>query len=318
MDRGNAKLAVEATMKNAGLFDLLFDATLTEIMVNPDGKLWVDRVGKGMEDTGRKIPSEHVEAIIRCVASYNHTVCHENLPLLEADLIDFGYARFQGVLPPVTLAPAISIRRKAILNYSLDELCQKKGMLTQVQVTIIRKAVTEKKNIIISGGTNTGKTTLANAILKEFPDSDRVVTLEDTMELETSIIRNCFPLRTMNGTISMDALLRTALRLRPDRILIGEVRGKECWCLLKTFASGDSCSGGLCTIHSWGGKRTLVRLEQLVLEASIKEVPRELIGEVIDLDIHLKKDAKTGKRWVDTIFSINGYRDGEYEVEAIG
>jgi len=218
----------------------------------------------------------------------------------------------------VTLAPAISIRRKAILNYSLDELCQKKGMLTQVQVTIIKRAVTERKNIIISGGTNTGKTTLANAILKEFPDSERVVTLENTMELETSIIRNCFPLRTMNGTISMDTLLRTALRLRPDRILIGEVRGKECWCLLKTFASGDSGSGGLCTIHGWGGKRTLVRLEQLVLEASIREIPRELIGEVIDMDIYLKKNPKTGKRWVDKIFSINGYRDGEYEVEIIG
>ena len=316
MDRDNAKLAVEATMKSAGIFDLLFDVTLTEIMVNPDGKLWVDRVGKGMEDTGRKIPPEHVEAIIRCVASYNHTVCHENQPLLEADLIDFGYARFQGVLPPVTLAPAISIRRKAILNYSLDELCQKKGMLTQVQVTIIRRAVTDKKNIIISGETNTGKTTLANSLIKEFAESDRVVTLEDTMELETSIIKNCFPLRTMNGTISMDTLLRTALRLRPDRILIGEVRGKEAWSFLKILSSGHS--GGLCTIHAFGGKSTLVRLEQLVLEASIREIPRELIGDVIDLDIHLKKDTKPGKRWVDKIFSINGYRDGEYKVETIG
>jgi type IV secretion system protein TrbB len=201
-------------------------------------------------------------------------------------------------------------------NYSLDELCQKKGMLTQVQAVIIRRAVTEKKNIIISGGTNTGKTTLANAILKEFAESDRVVTLEDTMELETSIIRNCFPLRTMNGTISMDTLLRTALRLRPDRVLIGEVRGKECWCLLRGLSAGHN--GGLCTIHAFGGKRTLARLEQLVLEASIKEIPRELIGEVIDMDIYLKKDSKTGKRWVDTIFSIHGYRDGEYEVKAIG
>ncbi len=315
MDRGNARLAVEATMKNAGLFDLLFDSTLTEIMVNPDGRLWVDRVGKGMEDTGRKIPPEHVEAIIRCVASYNHTVCHENQPLLEADLIDFGYARFQGVLPPVTLAPAISIRRKAILDYSLDDLCQKKRMLTKGQTAIIRKAVTERKNIIISGGTNTGKTTLANALLKEFADADRVVTLEETMELDTVVVKNCFPLRTMNGTVSMDALLRTALRLRPDRVLIGEVRGKEAWSLLKILSSGHS--GGLCTIHAFGGKRTLVRLEQLVLEASIREIPRELIGDVIDLDIHLKKDTKTGKRWVDKIFSINGYRDGEYEVEII-
>jgi type IV secretion system protein TrbB len=316
MDRGNAKLAFEATMKNAGLFDLLFDTTLTEIMVNPDGKLWVDRVGKGMEDTGRKIPPEHVEAIIRCVASYNHTVCHENLPLLEADLIDFGYARFQGVLPPVTLAPAISIRRKAILNYSLDELCQKKGMLTQVQINIIRKAVTDKKNIIISGGTNTGKTTLANAILKEFRESERVITLEITMELEISVVKNIFPLRTVNDTVSMDALIRTALRLRPERIIIGEVRGKEAWSFLKVLSSGHS--GGLCTIHAFGGKRTLVRLEQLVLEASIREIPRELIGDVIDLDIYLKKDPKTGKRWVDKIFSINGYRDGEYKVETIG
>jgi type IV secretion system protein TrbB len=316
MDRGNAKMAVEATMKSAGIFDLLFDSSLTEIMINPDGKLWVDRVGKGMEDTGRKIPPEHVEAIIRCVASYNHTVCHENLPLLEADLIDFGYARFQGVLPPASLAPAISIRRKAILNYSLDDLCQKKGMLTKDQAAIIRRAVTGKKNIIVSGDASTGKTTLANGLLKEFADSDRVVTLEDTMELETSIIKNCFPLRTMNGTVSMDALLRTALRLRPDRVLIGEVRGKEAWSLLKVLSSGHS--GGLCTIHAFGGKRTLVRLEQIVLEASIREIPRELIGDVIDLDIHLKKDTKTGKRWVDKIFSINGYRDGEYKVETIG
>lgn len=313
MNTDNTRQAVEVTMKNASIYELLFDSTITEIIVNPDGKLWVDRVGIGLEFTGIKIPSEQVEAIIRCVASLNNTICHKDSPLLEADLIDFGYARFQGVLPPVTLAPAFSIRRKAILNFSLDELASVKFMATKKQVTFIKKMIAEKKNIIISGATNTGKTTFANAVMKEFADTDRIVTLEDTMELETSIIKNCFPLRTMNGTVTMDDLLRTALRLRPDRILIGEVRGKEAWSLLKILSSGHD--GGICTVHAHGGKNTLMRLEQLVLEASIRQIPTKLIGEVIDIIIHIEFDKKTGLRKVSDITRVHGFDGNEYVVE---
>ncbi|MBT6339526.1 MAG: Flp pilus assembly complex ATPase component TadA [Desulfobacula sp.] len=316
MIRENERLAVEATMKNAGVYDLLYDNDLTEIMANPDGKLWVDRLGKGREFTGIIIPAEKREAVIITCASYCGELCHKKLPLLEADLIDFGYARFQGVLPPVTHAPAFSIRRKAILNYSLDELSEAKGMLTKDHVYIIRAAVIEKKNILIAGGTNTGKTTFANAILKEFADNERVITLEDTMELETSIIKDCFPLRTMNGTVTMDTLLRTALRLRPDRILLGEVRGKEAWSLLKALSSGHS--GGLCTIHAFGGKSALTRLEQLALEASIKQIPKDLIGEVIDIIVHIEFDAKSGIRKIADITKVHGFDGKEYIVEKVG
>ncbi len=316
MDRENAKLAVEATMKNAGVYDLLYDPDLTEIMVNPDGKLWVDQLGKGREFTDIIIPAEKREAVIITCASYCGELCHQKLPLLEADLIDFGYARFQGVLPPVTHAPAFSIRRKAILNFSLDELSKVKGMLTKDQVKIIRTAVIEKENILIAGGTNTGKTTFANAILKEFSDNERVITLEDTMELETSIITDCFPLRTINGTVPMYTLVRTALRLRPDRILLGEVRGKEAWSLLKALSSGHS--GGLCTIHAFGGESALIRLEQLALEASIKQIPKVLVGEVIDIIVHIKFDAKSGIRKISDITRVHGFDGNDYILEKVG
>lgn len=302
-------------MKNAGVFDLLSDPGLTEIMANPDGRLWVDRLGNGREDTGINISPEKREAVIRTAASYTGVVCCRTSPLLEADLVDFGYARFQGVLPPITHAPAFSIRRKAVLNLGLDELSEKKGMLTKKQVQIIRQAVKVKKNILIAGGTGTGKTTFANAVLKEFAETDRVVTLEDTMELETTIIKDCFPLRIMNGTVNMDDLLRTALRLRPDRIIVGEVRGKEAWSLLKTLSSGHS--GGLCTIHAFGGVSALRRLEQLVLEASVRQVPKELIGEVIDIIIHIGFDPKTGIRKVSSIAQVHGYNGTDYVLEPV-
>lgn len=316
MNRENEKFALEASLKNAGVYDLLFDKDLSEIMVNPDGKLWVDRIGKGREFTGELISPEKIEAVIRTAASYTGVVCHKASPLLEADLVDFGYARFQGVLCPITHAPAFSIRRKAILDFSLDQLAEEKNMLSKEQVKIIRKAVHDLQNVIISGGTNTGKTTFANAILKEFAETDRIVTLEDTMELETSLIKDVFPLRTMNGTVTMDDLLRTALRLRPDRILVGEVRGGEAWSLLKALSSGHS--GGLCTVHAFGGKSTLSRLEQLVLEAGIRQVPRELIGEVIDVIIRIDFDDKTCARLVTDITTVHGYDGNNYVLEQIG
>jgi type IV secretion system protein TrbB len=187
--------------------------------------------------------------------------------------------RFEGLLPPVVTAPAFAIRKPAIAVFTLDDYIAA-GIMAGAQAETLRKAVRERRNVLVAGGTSTGKTTLTNALLAEVAKTtDRVVLIEDTRELQCRS-PNLVALRTKDGVASLSDLVRSSLRLRPDRIPIGEVRGAEALDLLKAWGTGHP--GGVGTIHAGTALGALRRLEQLIQEAVVT-VPRALIAETIDV-----------------------------------
>ena len=256
----------------------LDDQGVVEIMLNPDGRLWLDRLTTGLEDTGARLSSEDGERIIRLVAHHVGAEVHAGAPRVSAELPETG-ERFEGVLPPIVYAPAFSIRKPAVAVFSLDDYVTG-GVITKHQGAILRAAIAERKNVLVAGGTSTGKTTLANALLAEVARSnDRVVLIEDTRELQCAA-PNLVSLRTKDGVASLSDLVRSSLRLRPDRIPIGEVRGSEALDLLKAWGTGHP--GGVATIHAGSALGALRRLEQLIQEAVVT-VPRALIAETIQI-----------------------------------
>ena len=256
----------------------LEDPCVVEVMLNPDGRLWVDRLSGGLEDTGCRIEATDAERIVRLVAHHVGVEVHSNAPRVSAELPGTR-ERFEGLLPPVVAAPCFAIRRPAVAVFTLDDYIDA-CVMTHEQARRLRLAVHERKNILVAGGTSTGKTTLVNALLAEVAKtSDRVVLIEDTRELQCAA-PNLVALRTKEGAASLSDLVRSALRLRPDRIPIGEVRGPEALDLLKAWGTGHP--GGLGTLHAGSAIGALRRLEQLIQEAVVT-VPRALIAETIDL-----------------------------------
>jgi P-type conjugative transfer ATPase TrbB len=266
------------TALGAEIAGWLDDASVVEIMLNPDGRIWLDRLTCGLEDTGARLSAEDGERIIRLVAHHIGGEVHAGAPRVSAELPETG-ERFEGVLPPVVYAPAFAIRKPAVAVFSLEDYVAA-GIMAKDQVAILRASVAERKNILVAGGTSTGKTTLANALLAEIAkSSDRVVLIEDTRELQCAA-PNLVSLRTKDGVASLSDLVRSSLRLRPDRIPIGEVRGAEALDLLKAWGTGHP--GGVGTIHAGSALGALRRLEQLIQEAVVT-VPRALIAETIQI-----------------------------------
>jgi len=256
----------------------LDDASIVEVMLNPDGRLWIDRLSGGLEDSGQRMTAADGERIVRLVAHHVGTEVHAGAPRVSAELPDTG-ERFEGLLPPVVAAPSFAIRKPAVAVFTLDDYAAA-GIMTLAQAEILRTAVAARKNILVAGGTSTGKTTLTNALLAEVAKtSDRVVLIEDTRELQCRA-PNLVSLRTKDGVASLSDLVRSSLRLRPDRIPIGEVRGAEALDLLKAWGTGHP--GGVGTIHAGTALGALRRLEQLIQEAVVT-VPRALIAETIDV-----------------------------------
>jgi len=256
----------------------LEDPIIVEVMLNPDGRLWVDRLSGGLADTGERLAAAVGERIVRLVAHHVGAEVHAARPRVSAELPETG-ERFEGLLPPVVTAPAFAIRKPAIAVFSLEDYVAA-GIMAEVQAETLREAVRERRNILVAGGTSTGKTTLTNALLAEVAKTtDRVVLIEDTRELQCSS-PNLVALRTKDGVASLSDLVRSSLRLRPDRIPIGEVRGAEALDLLKAWGTGHP--GGFGTIHAGTALGALRRLEQLIQEAVVT-VPRALIAETIDV-----------------------------------
>nr|WP_306296548.1 P-type conjugative transfer ATPase TrbB [Acidomonas methanolica] len=259
----------------AGYLD---DPSIVEVMLNPDGRLWIDRLAGGMEDTGTRIAPADAERIVRLVAHHVGVEVHPGSPRVSAELPGSG-ERFEGLVPPVVAAPCFAIRRPAVAVFSLDDYVAG-GIMTAAQAAFLRRAVMERQNILVAGGTSTGKTTLVNALLAEIAQTgDRVVLIEDTRELQCAA-PNLVALRTKDGAASLSDLVRSSLRLRPDRIPIGEVRGAEALDLLKAWGTGHP--GGVGTLHAGSAIGALRRLEQLIQEAVVT-VPRALIAETIDV-----------------------------------
>lgn len=289
----------------------LIDPQVVEVLLNPDGSLWLDRLRSGREPTGVVLSASDAERIIRLVAAHLHTEVHAGAPVISAELPLSG-ERFEGVLPPVVRAPAFAIRKRAagvipLAHYVRD------GVMSQAQAEVLRTAVHERKNIVIAGGTSTGKTTLINALLQVMAQTrDRVILLEDTVELQC-VSDDHVPLRTKPGVATMAQLVRSALRFRPDRIVVGEVRGAEALDLLKAWGTGHP--GGAASIHAGSARGGLFRFEQLVQEAVVT-VPRALIAEAIDVIVYL--EGRGTARQVREIVRVEGLDGEDYRLEPIG
>lgn len=286
----------------------LADAGVVEVMLNPDGRLWVDRLSAGMSDTGERLAPADGERIVRLVAHHVGAEVHAGSPRVSAELPETG-ERFEGLLPPVVAAPAFAIRRPAVAVFTLDDYVAAR-IMSAGEAKFLSSAVAERRNILVAGGTSTGKTTLTNALLAEVAKTtDRVVLIEDTRELQCTA-PNLVAMRTKDGVATLSDLVRSSLRLRPDRIPIGEVRGAEALDLLKAWGTGHP--GGIGTIHAGSAIGALRRLEQLIQEAVVT-VPRALIAETIDLVAVLA--GRGAARRLAELGSVQGLGpDGDYRV----
>ncbi|OJY70842.1 MAG: P-type conjugative transfer ATPase TrbB [Sphingobium sp. 66-54] len=290
----------------------LRDDLVIEIMANPDGALRLDRLGEGRVETGTRLDPTQVERIIRLVASHARTEVHAASPIVSAELPPHGEGageRFEGILPPVATAPCFSIRKPAARIYTLADYVRD-GILAAEAAQLLARAVVDRKTILVAGGTSSGKTTLANALLAELAHLDeRVILIEDTRELQCAA-SDVVALRTRAGSVSMADLVRSTLRLRPDRIIVGEVRGPEALDMLKAWNTGHP--GGIATVHANSARAALYRLEQLVQE-SVVTVPQRLIAEAIDMIVFIA--GRGLARRIETIARVAGLDpDGGYAV----
>ena len=295
--------AMLRTAMGPAIASALADACVLEVMINPDGALRLDRLGEGRSDTGVRFDPAQVERIIRLVASHARAEVHAGSPIVSAELPPHGDGageRFEGVLPPVSVAPCFSIRKPATRLYTLMDYVSD-GIMSADAARLLSLAVVDRRNILVVGGTSSGKTTLANALLAEMAHLDeRVILIEDTRELQ-SPAADTVALRTRAGHVTMADLVRSTLRLRPDRIIVGEVRGPEALDMLKAWNTGHP--GGIATVHANSAAAALLRVEQLVQEAVVT-VPRRLIADAIDIVVFIA--GRGSARRVDTIARVAG------------
>ncbi|TPI74640.1 P-type conjugative transfer ATPase TrbB [Mesorhizobium sp. B2-8-9] len=286
----------------------LDDAAIVEVMLNPDGRIWVDRLTEGLADTGQTLAPAAGERIVRLVAHHVGAEVHSRSPRVSAELPQTG-ERFEGLLPPVVAAPAFAIRKPAVAVFTLDDYVAA-GIMTCGHAAVLRAAVAGRANILVAGGTSTGKTTLTNALLAEVAKgTDRVVIIEDTRELQCAA-PNLVAMRTKDGVATLSDLVRSSLRLRPDRIPIGEVRGAEALDLLKAWGTGHP--GGIGTLHAGSGIGALRRLEQLIQEAVVT-VPRALIAETIGL-VAVLAGRGAARRLIELVRVEGLAPDGDYRI----
>lgn len=300
------------TALGADIASFLDDPGVVEVMLNPDGRLWIDRLASGLEDTGARLSAADGERIVRLVAHHVGAEVHAAGPRVSAELPETG-ERFEGLLPPVVAAPSFAIRKPAVAVFTLGDYVDA-GIMSAGQAESLRAAVYTRKNILVAGGTSTGKTTLVNALLAEVAKTgDRVVLIEDTRELQCAA-PNLVALRTKDGSATLTDLVRSALRLRPDRIPIGEVRGGEALDLIKAWGTGHP--GGVGTLHAGTAIGALRRLEQLVQEAVVT-VPRALIAETIDVIAVLS--GRGAARRLSELAQVEGLApDGDYQLTPAG
>ncbi|CDF65934.1 P-type conjugative transfer ATPase TrbB [Campylobacter fetus] len=258
------------------ILNFLYDDETIEIMLNSDSNLWVEKLGQNMKCLG-KFSESKAKSIIGSVASFLDTTVNVDNPILECELPVDG-SRFEALIPPVVANPTFTIRKKAIKIFTLNDYV-KSEILTPKQKQAIEKAILERENILIVGGTGSGKTTFANAIIAGIADlapEHRIIIIEDTAELQCAS-KNKVVLRTSDKA-DMLRLLKATMRLRPDRIIVGETRGKEALDLLKAWNTGHP--GGIATVHANSAYGGLTRLEQLISEVSTTNMS-ELIAEAM-------------------------------------
>ena len=289
------------------LLAALYDPKTVEIVLNADGRLWQERLGEPMQCIGA-LRAAQAEAVIRTVAGYLGKTVTADMPIIEGELPIDG-SRFAGQLPPIVTAPTFAIRKRAVAIFTLEEYLES-GILSRPHYDAIKAAVKAHRNILVTGGTGGGKTTLINAIINEMVlcnPIERVCIIEDTGEIQCAAENHVQYHTTLE--VTMTALLKVILRMRPDRILIGEVRGAEALDLLDAWNTGHE--GGAATLHANTTRDALTRLQSLVSrnEAAPSHI-EPLIGDVVHLVVHIAR-VPEGRR-VQEVIEISGYQDGRY------
>ena len=284
----------------ADLIDALNNPNVVEVLVNPDKTVWVERLGQGMKCIGT-MESSRSRMIITLVAASLETNASVESPIIEGELPLDG-SRFEGLLPPVVSNPSFTIRKKASQVFTLEQYVEQ-GIMPPLVRDLISQAVQNHKNILVVGGTGSGKTTLVNGIIDAIAllcPHDRAVIIEDTAELQSTSENTVF-LRT-SDFVDMNRLLRATMRLRPDRILVGEVRGGEALTLLKSWNTGHP--GGVATVHANSAYGGLTRLEQLISEATIAPM-QQLIAEAVHIVLVITRTPQG--RTIREVIEVTGY-----------
>jgi pilus assembly protein CpaF len=286
---------------------LLADESVTEIMVNGPFDVWVERQGRLYETTVRFNDESHLRRIINKIVAQVGRRIDESSPLVDARLPDGS--RVNAVIPPLSLSgPLVTIRKFSKKRLDLNDLVRL-GTLSTETIEFLQRCVLAELNILISGGTGSGKTTLLNALSTAIPDSNRIVTIEDAAELRLNQ-RHVLRLESRpkniegEGEIPIRELVRNSLRMRPDRIIVGEVRGAEALDMLQAMNTGHD--GSLCTVHSNAPRDALSRIETMVLMAGfdlpVKAI-RQQVASALDLIVHLER-LEDGSRRVTAITEV--------------
>lgn len=287
----------------------LADRLVVEVMVNPDGRIWVDRIGEGRSFTGEMLASDDANRILRLLADHAGEVVTRDRPRVSATLPQTG-ERFQGAFMPLVASPAFAIRKRPEVVFDLADYVAR-GSLEPQTADLLREAVQERRNILIAGGTGSGKTTFANALLAEPAFAqDRVVLIEDTAELQCAAADRVELLtKRVEPVVTMTDLVRDTLRLRPDRIVIGEVRDGSALDLLKAWNTGHP--GGLATIHANSALEALTRLEDLIGEVT-QRIPYRAIAAAINVVVFIER-TREGRR-VRSVSEVLGWGPNGYDL----
>lgn len=284
-----------------------------EVCVNSDNRIWVEEQGKRLYETGETLDAEMLLAGLGTIAAMNDTEINKDHSILEGRMPLDG-SRIEGTVPPTSPeGPALSIRKHASAIFPLSQYVEE-GRITQQSVDYLRQAIQDRRNILVAGGTSSGKTTFVNALIKELLEispQDRLVVMEDTFELQCATTNK--QRFVSSDDVTLRTLLKTALRFRPDRIIVGEVRGAEALDLIKAWNTGHP--GGISTVHANNAPAALLRLEQLVLEISVNPMS-SLIAESIDVIVFMQQFGRIGRR-VTEIIEVTGYREGGYQFRPV-
>lgn len=298
------------------IINFLEDKDVNEIMLNPDGKLWIDRTSTGQSYVGI-ISKAQAFSVLHSIAGIHDFVVSQHSPRLEAELPFYRLMRgerFTGQIPPISSAPCFTIRKRSEVIFTLEDYIATDRM-TKAQADILCALVKERKNVLVCGGPGSGKTTVTNALIVEavkVDENQRFLLLEDLPELQCSAANKVAFLTS--DDVDMTGLLRAAMRMRPDRILIGEVRGKEALDMLKAWNTG--CPGGICTVHANGTEEAVQRILDLAMEGGLSNPPISLVLHTIDAIVSvIRRDSKKG--FIHKIVKLGGYQNEKFIFEEL-